>query len=211
MIDKIIENIDINCQSSIRLSFAKIIYFDPYLLKTEPHDADYIFITHPHYDHFSLEDIAKIANENTIIIAPSAVIKELPKKYKYEEINIGEEKNYGDFSVKVYPSYNINKQFHPKEAGYVGYLLKSTDETYFIPGDSDVIPSYDTLKDLTVLFLPVGGTYTMTSKEASTLANKIKPKLAIPIHYGLAAGTIDDANDFKENLNTEIKCHIFYK
>ena len=211
MIDKIIENIDINCQSSIRLSFAKIIYFDPYLLKTETHDADYIFITHPHYDHFSLEDIAKIANENTIIIAPSAVIKELPKKYKYEEINIGEEKNYGDFSVKVYPSYNINKQFHPKEAGYVGYLLKSTDETYFIPGDSDVIPSYDTLKDLTVLFLPVGGTYTMTSKEASTLANKIKPKLAIPIHYGLAAGTIDDANDFKENLNTEIKCHIFYK
>ncbi len=211
MIDKIIENIDINCQSSIRLASSKIIYFDPYFLKVEPHDADYIFITHPHYDHFSLEDIAKIANENTTIIAPSAVIKELPKKYKYEEINIGEENNYGDFSVKVYPAYNINKQFHLKEAGYVGYLLKSTNETYFIPGDSDVIPAYNTLKDLTVLFLPVGGTYTMTSKEASALANKIKPKLAIPIHYGLAAGTIDDANDFRNNLDDEINCHIFYK
>ena len=212
MINKIIENININCQSSIRISGSKIIYFDPYLIEQESHDADYIFITHPHYDHFSLKDIAKIAKETTIIIGPAAVIKELPvNKYKCEEIKIGDNKNYSDFNFTVYPAYNLNKQFHPKEAQYVGYLLNISEEKYFTPGDSDVIPIYDTLKDLTVLFLPVGGVYTMTSEEASTLANKLKPKLAIPIHYGLAAGTINDANNFRKSLNNEINCHIFYQ
>ena len=49
----------VNCQSSIKLTEEQIIYFDP-LKVEEMHDADYIFITHMHWDHFSKEDILKI-------------------------------------------------------------------------------------------------------------------------------------------------------
>lgn len=48
--------IKINCQSSIKFSGSEIIYFDP-IKQEELFDADYIFITHTHWDHFSTEDI----------------------------------------------------------------------------------------------------------------------------------------------------------
>ena len=46
--------IEVNTQSSIKLIGEKTIYFDPYLINNNYNDADYIFITHSHYDHFSL-------------------------------------------------------------------------------------------------------------------------------------------------------------
>lgn len=52
-------NIQVNCNNSIKLIGSKIIYIDPYEIERESHDADYIFCTHSHYDHFSPEDIKK--------------------------------------------------------------------------------------------------------------------------------------------------------
>ena len=51
--------ISINCHSSIKIVSDKIIYFDPFKIENDVHDADIIFITHDHYDHFSIEDIKK--------------------------------------------------------------------------------------------------------------------------------------------------------
>ena len=52
----------LNAQSSIKITAEKTIYFDPYLIKEESHDADFILITHDHYDHFDLDSINKISN-----------------------------------------------------------------------------------------------------------------------------------------------------
>ena len=43
------------------------IYIDPYQIEEASHDAEYIFITHSHYDHFSPEDIEKIKKPETKI------------------------------------------------------------------------------------------------------------------------------------------------
>ena len=43
-------NIKINTQSSIRIEFDKILYFDPFKIELNDNDADIIFITHEHYD-----------------------------------------------------------------------------------------------------------------------------------------------------------------
>ena len=53
--------ISVNCNSSIRIASDKVIYFDPFRIENETHDADIIFITHDHFDHFSPEDIKKAA------------------------------------------------------------------------------------------------------------------------------------------------------
>ena len=52
----------------------KKIYIDPFKISENYGDADYIFITHDHYDHFSPEDIEKVKKEYQIIDDDEAVI-----------------------------------------------------------------------------------------------------------------------------------------
>ena len=65
--------ISINCHSSIKIKSDKTIYFDPFKIVSEDHDADIIFITHDHYDHFSIEDIKKIEKEDTVFVIPECM------------------------------------------------------------------------------------------------------------------------------------------
>lgn len=206
---KEIDNISINCQSSIKISNGLTIYFDPYDIKEKINNADYIFITHPHWDHLDIDSINNIANEKTIIVGPSSVIEKLDKSFNLLEVEPNKTYKLDNISFKTVPSYNIGRDYHPKDTRYVGYLLTLNDITYYIPGDTDVI---EELKELNadVIFLPVGGTYTMDREEAVELANTIKPKYAIPIHYGLAIGSREDAKYFVDNLNKEINSKIFY-
>ena len=206
---KSIDNISINCQSSIKISDGLTIYFDPYDIKEKINNADYIFITHPHWDHLDIDSINNIANEKTIIVGPSSVIEKLDKSFNLLEVEPNKTYKLDNISFKTVPSYNIGRDYHPKDTRYVGYLLTLNDITYYIPGDTDVI---EELKELNadVIFLPVGGTYTMNREEAVELANTIKPKYAIPIHYGLAIGSREDAEYFIDNLNKEINSKIFY-
>lgn len=206
---KSLDNISINCQSSIKISDGLNIYFDPYDIKEKVSNADYIFITHPHWDHLDIDSINNIANEKTLIVGPASVIEKLEKSFNLLEVEPNKTYKLDNISFKTVPSYNIGRDYHPKDALYVGYLLTLNDITYYIPGDTDVI---EELKELNadVIFLPVGGTYTMNREEAVELANTIKPKYAIPIHYGLAVGSREDAEYFVDNLNEEIKSKIFY-
>ena len=66
---KLIDRITVNAQSSIRIDSGKVLRFDPFLLKAEPHDADIIFITHSHPDHFSPEDIKKVSKPETLSLS----------------------------------------------------------------------------------------------------------------------------------------------
>ena len=53
------EEVEVLTHSSIKITGKRLIYFDPLEVKEESHDADLIFITHEHHDHFSPEDIKK--------------------------------------------------------------------------------------------------------------------------------------------------------
>ena len=204
-----LSNISINCQSSIKISDGLIIYFDPYDIKEKINNADYIFITHSHYDHLDLDSINNLVNDKTIIIGPSSVIERLDNNYKTLEVKPDNIYNLDNLSFKTVPAYNINKDFHPKDAGYVGYIVTLNNVTYYIAGDTDLLDELKVIK-ADVIFLPVGGLYTMTREEALLLANTIKPKYAIPIHYGLAVGSIEDAKYFVNNIDKEIESKIFY-
>ena len=206
---KDLNNISINCQSSIKISDGLTIYFDPYDIKEKINNADYIFITHSHWDHFDLDSINNLVNEKTIIIGPSNVIEKLNSNYKTLEVKPENIYNLNNISFMTVPAYNIDKEYHPKDAGYVGYIVTLNNTTYYIAGDTDVLDELKVIK-ADVIFLPVGGTYTMTREEAVELANTIKPKYAIPIHYGLAVGDELDAKYFVNNIDKEIESKIFY-
>ena len=111
---------------------------------------------------------------------------------------------------EIIPAYNTNKQFHPKENGWVGYIVEIRGIRYYIAGDTDITEENKKVK-CDVAFVPAGGTYTMDFKEAAELINEIKPKIAVPIHYGSVVGTKQDATDFIKLLHPEIKGIILMK
>ena len=209
-----LENIEVLYHSSIRINKEKIIYIDPFKINKNYNDADIIFITHDHYDHYSEEDIDKVINENTTIIIPDELLTKLLRKgiNKNAIITVEPNKNYMVQGIKfeTISAYNTNKTFHPKENGWVGYIIIINGIRDYIAGDTDITEENKQVK-CDVAFVPVGGTYTMDFKEAASLINEIKPKIAIPIHYGSIVGTEQDAIDFIRLLHPEIKGIILMK
>jgi len=174
----------------------KKIYIDPYEVKDGK--ADVILITHPHYDHFSIEDLRKLIKEDTVLVAPAYCQAKLIRlEIKMEAIGIGEKQKIKGFEIIGIPAYNINKEFHPKEEEWIGYLIKIEDVSIYHAGDTDNIPEMQQLNGkVNVALLPVGGKYTMNAKEAAEAASIIEPDLCIPMHYGEIAGTLKDAEEF---------------
>ena len=209
-----LNNIEVLYHSSIRINKEKTIYIDPFKIDRNYNDADIIFITHDHYDHYSEEDIDKVINENTTIIIPDELLTKLLRKgiNKNAIITVEPNKNYMVQGIKfeTISAYNTNKTFHPKENGWVGYIIIINGIRYYIAGDTDITEENKQVK-CDVAFVPVGGTYTMDFKEAASLINEIKPKIAIPIHYGSIVGTEQDAIDFIRLLHPEIKGIILMK
>ena len=201
--------IKVNIQSSILIDESIKIYFDP-IKMDKKFDADYIFITHSHYDHFSKEDILNIKNDNTVIIGPYDIYDKCLEmgfsKDRVIKVKPCEEYDYGVIRFKTVYAYNLNKNFHLKESNWVGYVLEFEGKKYYIAGDTDVIMyNLSVLKNIDVAFIPIGGTYTMDALEAADFVNKIKPKLVVPIHYGMVVGDEKDLIDFINNVDSDIK------
>lgn len=186
------DNIFVNTRSSIKITGTKTIYFDPLEIAGEQHDADMVFITHEHYDHFSPEDIKKVINSDTQIIVPESML-ELVKKEKFQVKMIHaicpfQTENYDGVKVQGIPAYNIDKAFHPKSNNWVGYLVELDGKAYYAMGDTDVTPEAMEV-DADVVFVPIGGKYTMDAKEAAAFINEKQRGLVVPIHFeGAEAG-----------------------
>lgn len=197
-----IDNIEVNTQSSIKLVFDKVIYFDPYKIEDNKRDADIIFITHNHYDHMDSDSIKKIKKDDTIIVAPKSmeeVIKKIEFK-KYIFLCPNEEINIEKFNVKAIPAYNISKTFHPKSKNWLGYILTYNNVSYYIAGDTDKTVESEKVK-CDVAFIPIGGHYTMDVNDAEKLIRVINPKIVVPIHYGSIIGNASDGKKLKEVLS----------
>ena len=206
-----LEGIKVLCHSSIKFEKEQVIYFDPYKINEKYNDADIIFITHSHYDHFSEEDILKVKKEETKIVVPEDLYNK-SFKLKFDESNIlivkpNEEYEVNNIKFKTIPAYNVNKNFHPKSNNWVGYIITLDNVSYYIAGDTDITEENRKVK-CDVAFVPIGGTYTMTAKEAANLVNEIKPKIAVPIHYGLIVGSKEDEEIFKNNVNNDIDVNV---
>ncbi|MFQ5824008.1 MAG: MBL fold metallo-hydrolase [bacterium] len=178
---------------SFKIKGEKTIYIDPWKLK-DGESADIILITHDHYDHFSKEDIEKIHTDETVVVTNKTVAKGL--KGLVRTVEAGNKLSVQSVEIEVVPAYNLNKQFHPKSAGGLGFVIEMTGEKIYHAGDTDLIPEMESIQ-CDIALLPVSGTYVMTAEEAAEAAKKINPKLCIPMHYGEIVGTVKDAHQFK--------------
>lgn len=204
--------IKVNIQSSILIDDKVKVYFDP-LKMDKRHDADYIFITHSHYDHFSKEDILNLKNDNTVIVCPYDIydlcLEMGFKKENVFKIKPLDEYDFGIINFKSIYAYNINKPFHPKENNWVGYVVCINNFKYYIAGDTDRLDeNLLYLYDINYAFVPIGGTYTMNALEASSFVNDFRPSIVVPIHYGMVVGDENDLNKFSLNVDSSIEVEV---
>lgn len=207
------EKITINCHSSIRIEADKIIYFDPFKITEETHDADIIFITHDHYDHYDSASIKNILKDTTKIVIPDKMATQVLGNFNPRNIigvNPNETYEIEGFPVKTIPSYNVNKDFHPKKNNWVGYIITINEERIYVAGDTAITEENKQVA-CDIALIPIGGVYTMTYQEGADLINQIKPKTVIPTHYGEIVGDKKDGERFSKLVVPEIECILRIK
>ncbi len=187
-----------------RIDASKRIYIDPYQIEPGP-EADIILITHDHFDHCSPEDVEKIQGKNTVIVTEKDSAKKLSGNVKV--VAPGESATLEGVKIDAVPAYNTDKDFHPKENGWVGFVVEIDGVRIYHAGDTDLIPEMKDI-DADIALLPVSGTYVMTADQAVDAALAVDPKIVIPMHYGTVVGSAEDADKFKEALKDKMEVVI---
>jgi L-ascorbate metabolism protein UlaG (beta-lactamase superfamily) len=175
-----------------------VVYIDPWKLD-KAEKADLILVTHEHHDHFSPADVEMLRRPETVIVTIQQVATQL--KGDVRVVKPGDQVEVKGIAIAAVPAYNPAKQFHPRSAGHVGFVVTIAGTRIYHAGDTDVVPEMASLQ-VDVALLPVGGKYTMTAAEAAEAADRIKPKVAVPMHWGDIIGSRADAEAFKK------LCHV---
>ena len=194
-----------------KIKNGKVVYIDPYEIKGGE-KADILLISHDHDDHCSPEDVERIVSEKTIIITTAESKRKLAKT-KAKEIRVakpGEKVVIDGVSIETVPAYNVNKfrspgqPFHPKQNEMLGFITTMNGVRIYHAGDTDLIPEMERF-NVDIACIPVSGTYVMTAEEAAESTKRIKPKIAIPMHYGSIVGDAGDAEKFKRLASCEVQ------
>jgi L-ascorbate metabolism protein UlaG (beta-lactamase superfamily) len=187
--------------SSVRIRRGGVeVHVDP-LGVDEDSKADFVLLTHPHYDNFSEDDIARVRDSGTVIIAPASMKKLLDDADHF--MRPGDMLQLDGFDVLAIPAHNIEKKFHTPDHGWLGYVFTLGDTTYYHAGDTDFLPAMFGIR-CDVAFLPVGGHYTMGAEEAAQAGEACGAEVVVPIHWGEKHGTEEDIEQLKELFSRDV-------
>jgi L-ascorbate metabolism protein UlaG (beta-lactamase superfamily) len=189
-----------------------VFYLDlwNHVIENEPHDADFVLITHDDYDHYDPDAIRAVSSDSTLIAG-------------YEEIDTSELEQdvrplpyngtatVGDVEIQTVPAYNHpdgkhvrdnGEPYHPEGEG-IGLIFTVDSLKIYFAGDTDFLDDHRSI-DADVLIPPIGGRPTMDRHEAAEMIENIKPDLVLPVHYDTEAigGIETDAEAFKKEVES---------
>jgi len=145
--------------------------------------ADYILVTHDHFDHYDEAALRQLSKENTRLIMNKTCVEKYGSGTAMK--NGDKEVLADDIAVEAVAAYNTtkgHKQYHPKGRDN-GYILTLDGLRIYIAGDTEVIPEMDAIKEIDIAFLPCNQPFTMTPDQLVEAARKVNPKVLFPYHY----------------------------
>ena len=196
-------------QSSFKIKGGGLIlYIDPHKLTEKEvggEKADLILITHPHFDHLDAAAIDACRKADTVIVANAPCVREIVGRPNIVSIKEGESTTQKGVSIQTVPGYN---DYHKRSEGFnVGFVFNLGGKQILHAGDTDKVPELGSLGALDIAIVPIGGTYTMDEAEAAdAVIQMLKPRHAIPMHYGYATG--GDPKRFQSLVGDAAQVHI---
>ncbi len=181
----------------------EVVYFDPSgdmgLFKdvTAP---TIILITDIHGDHFNLSTLNNLNAANLKIIAPKAVVDQLPKNFiNVKILSNSESANINGIDIQAIPMYNLpesDDSRHPKGRGN-GYVLTIGGNRIYVSGDTEDIQEMRALEGIDVAFVCMNLPYTMDVDAAASAVVEFEPQIVYPYHFR-GKGGYSDVDKFKE-------------
>ena len=156
----------------------------------------------------SLPDIRKLATSETVVVGPPKVTAQV-SGHEVLTVHPGDTVEVGTATVKAVPAYNVDKfrkpgqVFHPREEGYVGYIVDMDGLRVYHAGDTDPVPELEGI-EVDVALVPVSGTYVMTADEALDFCRHITTKAIVPMHYGDIVGSAADAEHLRARCDIPV-------
>jgi L-ascorbate metabolism protein UlaG (beta-lactamase superfamily) len=164
------------------------ILIDPFFTKENPFaphysgEPDIILITHEHFDHI---DARKF---NSLVVAPPT----LSGKYK-EMITM----KVGDRKLVKNVGITMIGVSHHQSKYPAGYIFELGGIRFAHLGDT-YLDGVQRLANIDVLFIPIGGFFTMDVNDAVKALDIIKPKTAMPMHFNTFDQIKADPHKFKQ-------------
>jgi L-ascorbate metabolism protein UlaG (beta-lactamase superfamily) len=176
--------------------------------------ADYILVTHGHFDHVG--DVVAIAKRTGAMVISNFEIaewmgKQGVKKTHGQHIGGGHDFPFGN--LKLTPALHGSGLPDGTNGGNpVGFLLTLKDGTkIYIAGDTGLFSDMKLIgqEAIDLAFLPIGDNYTMGPDDAYKAVELIMPKHVIPIHYNTWELIAQDAGKWAKRVaHLGVKVHV---
>ncbi len=169
------------------------LWIDPYLsdnpradVRPEEVRADYIVLSHAHFDHIG--DTRAIAERTgAVIIAVNELAKHLAREgFTTEQLQIGGGQQFPFGRVKLVPAFHTSSLDGVAMGREAGILLRDNDGVVlYHAGDTGLFSDMALIgrAGVDVALLPIGDKFTMGPEDAATAVELIAPRVAIPMHY----------------------------
>lgn len=144
-------------------------------------DADLIFITHGHGDHYNLTALNKIKKDSTLMVCTQAVKDKGTYTGDMVVMSNGNDSTFRGIPVEAVPAYNHTLSYHPKGVGN-GYIFTFGEKRVYVAGDTEDIPEMDSI-EADIAFIPMNQPYTMTIPQAVNAALMIDPDVLYIYHF----------------------------
>lgn len=177
-------------------------------------EADYILVTHGHFDHFA--DCIPLAKRTGATVVSTFEIVAFCEEQGVEHghgMNIGGGFDFPFGRVKMTPALHTGSVAgdesgtHTTDCG--GFLLTLGDTRLYHAGDTALIMDLQLLKgQVDIALLPIGDNFTMGPQDAARAVEFIEPDVVIPIHYGTWPVIEQDPEHFRELVGSTARVEV---
>lgn len=188
----------------------KVVLIDPWITgnpscpvkKEDITRADLILVTHDHFDHLGSDMPDLVKATGAVVIAQPELANALQQAgVSAENIIFGMGMNIGGQVIVSGIRVTMTQAFHSSTAGSpVGFVVILEDgKTVYHAGDTGVFADMEILGKLynpDLALLPIGSVFVMDPVQAAFSLTLLKPKKAVPIHYGTFPILVQDAESF---------------